>query len=192
LPKLAQLAKGDLAYAVGLMVLLMVGTIGFLPLALPLAVPGVSIDPLKIARSLVLLMLLPLACALAVRVRFSAVAARVGPVLDRISTVSLLVLVASIMVANFKNVLAMFGTFGIFAGLLFIACSAAIGWFLGGPSANTRRVLALGAAQRNIAAALLVAGESFSDPKVTVMVVVVALTGMVILVPLSRWLARRG
>src|SRR5690348_9942794 len=35
LPKLAQLAKGNLAFAVGLMVLLMVITIGYLPLVLP-------------------------------------------------------------------------------------------------------------------------------------------------------------
>ena len=36
LPKLAQIAKGNLAFAVGLMVLLMVVTVGYLPLVLPL------------------------------------------------------------------------------------------------------------------------------------------------------------
>src|SRR5215467_1712238 len=63
LPLLAQLAKGNLAFAVGLMVLLMVITVGFLPLALPLFLPGVSVNPAKIARSLILLMLVPLAGA---------------------------------------------------------------------------------------------------------------------------------
>ena len=67
LPKLAQIAKSNLAFAVGLMVMLMVVTVGYLPLVLPLLLPGVSVNPAKIARSLFLLMLLPLASALASR-----------------------------------------------------------------------------------------------------------------------------
>src|SRR4051794_8492183 len=63
LPKLADLAKANLAFAVGLMVLLMVITVGYLPLVLPLLLPGVSVNPAKIARSLCLLMLLPLGAA---------------------------------------------------------------------------------------------------------------------------------
>src|SRR6516162_152893 len=37
---LAQLAKGNLAFAAGLMVLLMVVTVGYLPLVLPILLPG--------------------------------------------------------------------------------------------------------------------------------------------------------
>src|SRR5438093_10601463 len=156
LPKLAQIARGNLAFAVGLMVLLMVITVGYLPLVLPLLLPGVSVNPAKVARSLFLLMLLPLAGALVVRARFAEVAARTKPVLDRLSNLSLILLVLLITVANVNNVLAVFGTRGILAGLLFIAIGFVLGWFLGGPDINTRRVLALGTAQRNIAAALVV------------------------------------
>jgi BASS family bile acid:Na+ symporter len=189
LPKLAQIAKGNLAFAVGLMVLLMVITVGYLPLVLPLLLPGVSVNPAKIGRSLFLLMLLPLAGALAVKARFADVAARTKPVLDRVSNLSLILLVLLITVANVNNVLAVFGTRGILAGLFFIAIGFVIGWLLGGPDTNTRRVLALGTAQRNIAAALVVGSQSFSDPKVVVMVVVVAIVGLLILMPLSRMLA---
>ena len=49
--------------------------------------------------------------------------------------------------------------------------------------------MALGTSQRNIAAALVVANQSFSDPKVVVMVIVVAILGFIILMPLSRALA---
>src|SRR5438045_3654938 len=191
LPKLTQLAKGNLALAVGLMVLLMVVTVGYLPLVLPLLLPGVSVNPAKIARSLFLLMLLPLAGALVVRARFAEVAARTKPVLDRLSNLSLILLVLLITVANVNNVLAVFGTRGILAGLLFIAIGFVLGWLLGGPDINTRRVLALGTAQRNIAAALVVGSQSFSDPKVVVMVVVVAIVSLLILMPLSRMLANR-
>src|SRR5262245_47980916 len=84
LPKLAQIAEGNLAFAVGLMVLLMVVTVGYLPLVLPVLLPGVSVNPAKIARSLFLLMLLPLAVALGIRAKFPAAAGRTKPVLDRI------------------------------------------------------------------------------------------------------------
>jgi bile acid:Na+ symporter, BASS family len=192
LPKLAQIAKGNLAFAVGLMVLLMVVTVGYLPLVLPVLLPGVSVNPAKIARSLFLLMLLPLAGALAVKARFAVAAARTKPVLDRVSNLSLMLLVLLITAANINNVLAVFGTHGILAGLLFIAVGFGIGWLLGGPGMDTRRVLALGTAQRNIAAALVVGSQSFRDPKVVVMVVVVAIVSLLVLMPLSRLLAKRG
>ena len=192
LPKLAQIAEGNLAFAVGLMVLLMVVTVGYLPLVLPVLLPGVAVNPAKIARSLFLLMLLPLAGALAVKARFAVAAARTKPVLDRVSNLSLILLVVLITAANINNVLAVFGTRGILAGLLFIAVGFGMGWVLGGPGMDTRRVLALGTAQRNIAAALVVGSQSFRDPKVVVMVVVVAIVSLLVLMPLSRLLAKRS
>ena len=186
LPKLTQLAKGNLAFAVGLMVLLMVITVGYLPLVLPLLLSGVSVDSAKIARSLFLLMLLPLAAALVVKARFPTAAARTRPILDRISNLSLILFTLLLVTVNVNNVLAVFGTRAILAGLLFIIISFGSGWLLGGPEPDARRVLALGTAQRNIAAALVVAAQSFEDPKVVVMVIVIAIVGLLILMPLSR------
>src|SRR6187200_2916978 len=191
LPKLVQLAKGNLAFAVGAMVLLMVVTVGYLPIVLPLLLPGVTVDPWKIARSLVLVMLLPLAAGLVLKAFYEHWAVRVKPMLDRISNVSLILLVLLITAANIDKVLEVFGTRGILAGLLFIALGFGTGWLLGGPNAGTKRVMALGTGQRNIAAALVVASQSFGDPKVVVMVIVVAIVGLIILMPLSRALANR-
>ena len=190
-PKLAQLARGNIAFGVGVMVLLMVVTVGYLPLALPVLLPGVTVDPWKIARSLFLLMLLPLAIGLAGRAKLPALAARIKPVLDRVSSLSLVVLMIAITGANLRNVLSVFGTGGIIAGLLLIALGFGAGWLLGGPGRDTRSVLALGTAQRNIAAALVVA-SGFADPKVVVMVVVVAIVGLFVLMPTARLLSRNA
>jgi BASS family bile acid:Na+ symporter len=189
LPKLAQLAKGNLAFAVGAMVLLMVVTVGYLPIVLPLLLPGISVDAWAIARSLLFLMLLPLAMGLALKARYGELAARVKPALDWISNISLVLLVCLITAANIDKVLQVFGTRAILAGLLFIVLGLAAGWLLGGVSADTKRVMALGTGQRNIAAALVVASQSFSDAKVVVMVIVVAIVGLIVLMPLSRALA---
>ena len=192
LPKLAQIAKGNLAFAVALMVLLMVITVGYLPLVLPILLPGVSVNSVKIARSLVLLMLLPLAGALAVNAKLPAAAARAKPLFDRLSSLGLVLVVLLLVVVNFNDVLSLFGTRAILAGLLFIALGYVVGWALGGPGSDTRPVLGLGTAQRNIAAGLVVGSQSFSDPRVVVMVVVVAMVSLLILLPLSRLLARNG
>src|SRR5438046_8720718 len=76
LPKLAGIAKGNLAFAVGLMVLLMVLTVAYMPLVVPLLLEGVSVAPLKLARSLLLLVFLPLGGGLAVVAGFGRIAVR--------------------------------------------------------------------------------------------------------------------
>jgi BASS family bile acid:Na+ symporter len=190
LPKLAELAKGDLPFAVGTMVLLMVVTVAYLPIVLPLLLPGVTVNPKQIAQSLVFMMLLPLGIGLLLRAFFETVAARLKPWLDWLSNLSLILLIGLITAANIDKVLQVFGTRGILAGLLFIAFGFGVGWLLGGQGGATKSVLALGTAQRNIAAALVVASQSFSDPKVVVMVIVVAIVGLVTIMPLARALAK--
>jgi len=190
LPLLARISKGNLAFSVGLMVLLMVVTVGYMPLVLPLVLKGVSVDPMKIARSLVFLMLLPLAIGLLVKAQLSGLAAKVQPSLSRLSTLSLVVLIALLLITNMENVLSLYGTRGVLASVFFIAAGSAIGWVLGGSQSDTRGVMALGTAQRNIAAALVVGGQNFKNPTVVVMVVVVAIVGLLLLMPLARYLAK--
>ena len=191
LPKLAGIAKSNLAFAVGLMVLLMVLTVGYMPLVLPLLIEGVSVDPAKIARSLVLLMLLPLGAGLLVKARFCHLADGIRNTLNRISSLSLALLIVLLLMTNIQNVIGLFGTRGILASILFLLGGVGIGWLLGGPAFGTKGALALGTAQRNIAAALVVGGKNFDDPNVLVMVVVVAVVGLLILMPLARVLGSR-
>jgi BASS family bile acid:Na+ symporter len=192
LPKLAAIAKANLAFSVGLMVLLMVLTVAYMPLVLPLLIRGVSVDPMNIARSLLLLMLLPLAIGLGVKARFERVAQRVQPPINGVSSLSLAFLIVLMLATNIQNVISLIGTRGILASILFLLVGASIGWLLGGPGLGTKGVLALGTAQRNIAAALVVSGQNFDDPKVLVMVVAVAVVGFLILIPLARGLASLG
>ena len=190
LPKLAQIAKGNLAFAVGLMVLLMVVTVGYLPLVLPLLLPGVSVNPAE-------------DCPFTVSAHAASSGGRAGcKALFRGSRRAHQTSARSALqpephsagaadhLANVNNVLAVFGTRGILAGLLFIAIGFVRRLVARRTRISTRRVLALGTAQRNIAAALVVGSQSFSDPKVVVMVVVVAIVSLLILMPLSRKLAK--
>jgi BASS family bile acid:Na+ symporter len=189
LPKLAELAGGSLAFAVGLMVLLMVVTIGYLPIVLPRLVPNATVEPWRIAKSLLLLMLLPLVLGLILKARYPLVAARVKPFLDAVASVSVILLIVLLIVLSVHKV-AVFGTFGILAAFVFAVLAFGIGWILGGPSKDTRRVMALGTAQRNIGAALVVGG-ALRNLVVADMVIVVAIVGLIVLIPLSRALGKR-
>jgi BASS family bile acid:Na+ symporter len=53
-------------------------------------------------------------------------------------------------------------------------------------------VLALGTGQRNVAAALVIATQNFTDPGVAVMLLVTTLAGLVVLLFAARWFARRS
>jgi bile acid:Na+ symporter, BASS family len=190
--KLADMAKGNMPFAVGLMVVLMVTTVGYMPLVLPLLLAGVSVDAGKIAQSLIVLMLIPLAVGLAVRAWLETTAARLAPVVGSTSTLAMILVIVLTTAGHFPSVISVIGTFAILAAVVFTAVCLGIGWVLGGPAEDTRGVLGLGTAQRNTAAALVVAGQNFSDAKVVVMITVFMIVAFAMLVPLARFVARRA
>lgn len=76
--------------------------------------------------------------------------------------------------------------------LVFVLLTAGIGYALGRPARETRVVSALGTGQRNIAAALVVVGQNFTDPDVLVMLVVGAVLMLALLMPLAGELGNRS
>jgi predicted Na+-dependent transporter len=193
LPKLVQVAKGDMAFTAGLMVLLMVATVVYLPVVLPFVLKGVQVSPWEIAKSLIFLMLVPLAIALFVRARYEEVAKGLIPTMTMATNLSLLVLFIGYFVAYFSEIIGTIGTGGILAAILLIVGAAAVGFLLGGKSMDTKKVLALGTGQRNLAAAFAVATSNFAtNPEVLVEIMVVSLMGLAILMIIAGQLGRRG
>ena len=86
--KYSELAKGDLAYTTGLMVLLQVVTIIFAPLVLPLLLEGVQIDSWGMLQSLVTTMLIPLAAGLFVKARYAELAESLKPYMTQASSIT--------------------------------------------------------------------------------------------------------
>jgi BASS family bile acid:Na+ symporter len=190
LPKLAQSAKGNTAFSVGLMVLLMVVTIVYLPLILPLLLQGVEVNPWEIAQSLIVVMLIPLAIGLFIKARYEDTADKIQPTFGLASNIALLALLVLGLVLNFDSMIGLVGTWGILAGILFILASLVIGYLLGGSDSSIKGVMGLGTAQRNISAALVVAAQNFDSDVITYLMVI-ALIGLVILMPVAGELGRR-
>jgi predicted Na+-dependent transporter len=191
LPKLAQIAKGNMAFSVGLMVLLMVTTIVYLPIVLPLLLPGVSVNPWDIAQSLIFLMLVPLAIGLVVKASAPNIAAEYTPLMSKASSLSVLVLMVVGLGLKASDILSLIGSGGMVALVLFVIGSLAIGLVLGGREAGTRSVLGLGTAQRNVAAAIVVSAQNFADTNTLTFVLVAALVLLLVLMPTARQLGGR-
>lgn len=190
LPKLADTAKGNVPLSVGLMVLLMVVTIVYLPVVLPFLLTGVKVNPLSIIQSLIVVMLIPLASGLFINTRYEETAAKIQPTFSQASNTALIMLVVLGLVLNFREMVGLVGSSGILAGIIFILASLTVGFLLGGSDSRVKSVMALGAGQRNIAAALVVAGQNFGLDVITYLMVISVL-GMVILMPLAGELGRR-
>ena len=191
LVKLAQMAGADLAIASGVLVLLLVATVPYMTLVIPLIAPEANVSALSIARPLVLTMLLPLVVGLFADQFIPAVTQRLQPLLGTVANIALVALLVSTVVANFEEILSVFGTGAILAAMLFIAGAFVIGYFLGITGRGTREELALGTAQRSIAAATVVATQSLGDPDTVVMVVVTSMVAMAILFPTAAALRKR-
>ena len=191
LPKLAEVAKGSTAFSVGLMVLLMVVTIIYLPLVLPLLLGGVEVNPWDIAQSLIVMMLIPLAIGLFINARYEETAAKIQPTFGQASNIALLALTVLGLVLNFKEMIGLVGSLGILAGIIFIVVSVVIGYLLGGSDGEIKSVMGLGAGQRNISAALVVAAQNF-DTNVITYLMVIAVIGLVVLMPLAGELGKRA
>jgi bile acid:Na+ symporter, BASS family len=189
LVQLVRAAGGDLALSAGLLVLLLVVSIAYMPLVVPLALPGVTVSTGTIAGSLATTMLLPLVVGLAVEAFAPARAERLRPIMRQVSQIALVAVVVTISLANLREILGVFGTGAILAALLVIGGALVVGYATGGPDRGTRLVMGLGTAQRNIAAAMVVATQDLADPDVTVMVVVSSLVGLALLFPLA-WALR--
>ena len=189
LPKLVQGARADIAFGVGLMVLLMVVTIAYVPLVLPLLLPGVSVKPWDIAKSLVVVMLIPLTIGLLWRSHWADDAAHWQPVFSKVSSIAVLVLLVVGLGLNVSSILSLVGTGGLVALLLLVLGALAIGLIVGG---EQREVLGLGTGLRNFSAAIVVAAENFSDSDTLSFVLVGALIFLLVLIPVSRFMGRRA
>jgi len=182
-PPFAAVARGDVAYASGQMVLLagvsallspaLLGL--FLARILPAA--GLQVDYLAIVRTLAVSQILPLCVGLAVSRLARGVARRLAGPLGLAATLLLLVVIALVLVEQFEVLrqIRLASWIGMF--LLMAACLT-IGWLCGGPSRARRKALAVTTASRNAAVALVIVSDSFAGTAAVSAVVAYALASI--------------
>lgn len=190
--KLTAVAAGDVALSTSLLLLLVPMTVVLMPVIVPLLVPEAAVSAGAIALPLFATLLVPLGIGLVIKQFAARWASPLQRLARPVSTVALLALLVLTTLVNLPSVLAIIASPAVIAILLLLAGSFLIGYTIASPRRERRIVLALGTAQRGIAAATIVAVEDIKDPDTLVLVVVASVIDLAILIPLARLLRTRS
>ena len=189
--KLTQTAEHEVARGAAVMMLLMVATVAYAPVVLPLVLSGISVDAWAVAASLFLQLLLPVAVGMLVVQFHPGIAERAQPWVGWLGNITLYVLVGATLIGYFPNMLAIVGTGAILVGLAFVAAAFGIGYLAGAGKDHHEDVGGLGTAQRNTAAGMIIAVQNFSDyPDVLVMLTLANTLSLVMLLLIAKALSR--
>lgn len=188
--KLTQTAEQNIALGAAVMMLLMVGTVIYLPVVLPLFLSGATVDTWAVARSLLLQMIVPIAAGMAAAQLLPVIAKRLQPSVALIGNIALYVVIAATLIGYFPNMIGIFGTGAILVSLGFVLAAFGIGYLAGAGKDHLEDVGGLGTAQRNTAAGLIVAAQNFEDPNVLVMLTLANILGIVMLLLIAKGLSR--
>lgn len=189
--KLTQTAQHNLALGAAVMMLLMVVTVLYVPVVLPLILSGLTVDGWAIAKSLGLQMLLPIALGMLIAQFLTNLAKTVQPWVGWIGNLALYVVIAATLIGYLPNMLGIVGTGAILVGLLFSLGAFGIGYLTGTGKDHLEDIGGLGTAQRNTAAGMIIATQNFSSsPNVMVMLTLANTLGIVMLLFIAKRLSR--
>lgn len=165
-PGCTGLAKGNVAAAVGLMVLLAGSSAIAAPLLLQVLLPLMSgsetlqVDAGQIVVTLLITQLAPLCLGLGVRHAFPGLAIRLQKPANLLSAI-LNLMTFGVVLAAYYPLLAEIRRRGYMGMLALLVASWAAGWLLGGPGSHNRRAMALTTSLRNVGVGLVIATGNF-------------------------------
>jgi len=182
-PPLVALAKGDVAFSVGFMVILAVLTAIVSPLLLKFLLSylpsdnALTIDYFRIIKVLLAGQILPLLAGIAINQWLSKMGSRLVKPLKALSNV-LLVGVMVLILATQYPTLAAIRPRGIIGMLILFFASILVGWLFGGKARKMRRAMALTTTVRNAAVALVIVTGNFAGTPAVTAVVAYALVSI--------------
>lgn len=190
--KLSQSANGDKAYSLATMAMLSIVTCAYMPVVLPLLLPGIKVNPVEIVKPLVVLILVPLTIGLIIRAKAPGVAHRFAPPLDKLASILIYAAVGLFAVVHWSDIAAAFGMHAILAAIVLVALAAVYGYLLGGPSQVHRGDLAVNTAWRGVSAGLAVGINNFpKEHNMFTMAIIIVLVSAILLMPFASTFLRR-
>lgn len=183
---LSKESQADIALAATVMTVLIVGTVILLPVLLPRLLEGATVNVVAIVRQLLLLMILPMIIGMLVRQFLPALVTVIQPWVARISSVALYGLLVAMIVGYLEQMTDPELWKALVTGLVVLAIAFFIGYMMGDGRNHLKRVGGLATAQRNTAAAMVVASSSFVDPGAVVVVTLLNSFGIVGLLAIAK------
>jgi predicted Na+-dependent transporter len=194
LPRLAEISKANIPLAKGLALLLTLISIFFIPLLYPYISPGISANAGILLLILAVCILIPLLSGLYIQRKRPVFADRWSPRMNKISVIVMIVVIIAFWALYVNDIVisAVSGEFVIIALaiLVFLLIALGVGYLLAGKDRNSRIVTALGTAERNIAAAALVAAFGIGNHAILLLVLLTGLIGLILFHYVSKWLGK--
>nr|WP_258560641.1 hypothetical protein [Cylindrospermopsis raciborskii] len=132
------------------------------------------------------MMVMPLALGLLIKAKYQYIVENLQPIVFKISNLGLFLGLAIRLIIHISDIIMLLKTGVFLVCAVFIVFSFSVGYLLGGPNVQTQRVLGVGTAQRNFAAALLIGTSNFSDPNVVSIIMVTSLLMMLSVLVLGK------
>jgi BASS family bile acid:Na+ symporter len=189
--KLTQTAQHNIALGAAVMLMLMLATVVYMPVVLPLILSGISVDGWAIAKSLFIQLLLPIIVGMLLAQWLTALANKVQPWVAWLGNIALYVLIAATLIGYLPNMISIVGTGAILVGLVFVLGAFGLGYLTGAGKDHLEDVGALGTAQRNTAAGVVVAIQNFGEyPNVLMIMTLANMLGIVMLLFIAKRMSR--
>jgi BASS family bile acid:Na+ symporter len=180
LPAIVNKAGGDLGSTAAFMLLTSIAMVVFMPFAVPVMVKGLTVDAWAIAKSLLMVIVLPSVIGMVILHASPASAARLQPFVKRTTVLATIALAALSVAVYGKDLLGVRGSLAVTAQFIFFAVVTGLPYLLGfGLRHEQKIVLSVGMASRNIGGAL---APLYSMPDMDQRAVVMVVLGFPIMV----------
>ncbi|MEV0087358.1 hypothetical protein [Saccharopolyspora sp. NPDC050642] len=196
--KLAMVQSGDVVAGAAMQVLLAsVGSLTFGPtangiLTIAKVGPGVSFDVGALVLTVAILQLIPFAVGLLLRRCTPAVARSWHPATAKVSNVTFLIVLAGMLLGNWRDVVALLGSLTLLAGFALATAAFVAGTLLATGPAVRRTTMGSVAAVRNVGPALAAVVIAFGDePALLGALAAVLLAGLAAALPIAAILGLR-
>ena len=191
-PALVDKAKGDLGYTAAFMVLASVGTVVFMPFAVPLLAKGLTASAWSIAKPLLIVVLIPMAIGVLIRHKSDPLASKLMPVVKKAAGLAGLVWCILCLVIYGKDLLGVAGSFAVASEILFFGITFLGTFFLAfGLPYEQKIVLSIGVTTRNLGACLTpLLSVPDMDQRATLMIVLALFIMVIITLLGTKWLGR--
>lgn len=166
-PPFVDMAKGEVPYSIGLMVIVALLSVVLTPLILGLAIPdtvgSVKLNPLEIVRTLLVAQLIPIGLGMAIGKNSPTWSEKLLRFVPQIGRYGLIAGVGLIVASQAKQYLAMSLLAHVVIPLLVLGCLVIGDRMLVGETEPRRRALAVSTAIRNVPLAFLIANQNFPE-----------------------------
>lgn len=173
LPMIILRARGDIGFTAAFMLLAAVGTVVFMPFAVPLMVRDLTVGAWDVARPLLLFILLPLAAGMAILRASPNLATRIQLFVKKTTFITAIAVFVLCMIIYGKGLLGVPGSFAVASQVIFfLIVTTCTYWFGFGLRHEQKIVLSTGMATRNLGAALApLLAIADMDQRATIMLV---------------------